>query len=74
MVETGVPGSGTLRGGDVVAVSGTLSGVDQEHKLSGLTEFKTTQGADIVQTLGEWDLPLNRAIYAAFRLYLARRG
>ena len=55
---------------DLGGVSGTLR---QDHRLAGLTEFKTTQGADIVQTHGEWDLPLNRPLAAAFRLYMARR-
>ena len=55
---------------DLGGVSGS---VDQEHKLSGLTEFKTTQGADIVQTLGEWDLPLNRPLAKAFDVYMSRR-
>lgn len=55
---------------DLGGVSGS---VDQGHKLSGLTEFKTTQGADIVQTHGEWDLPLNRPLAKAFELYMARR-
>ena len=55
---------------DLGGVSGS---VDQEHKLSGLTEFKTTQGADIVQTLGEWDLPLNRPLAMAFDVYMSRR-
>jgi len=27
-----------------------------------------------VEYAGEWDLPVNRAIYKAFQVYLARRG
>lgn len=56
---------------DLGGVSGSLS---QDHKASGLTLFKTAMGADIVQTHGEWSLPLNRALSAAFHLYLKRRG
>lgn len=55
---------------DLGGVSGSLS---PDHKASGLTLFKTAMGADIVQTHGEWSLPLNRALSAAFHLYLKRR-
>jgi vancomycin resistance protein VanK len=27
-----------------------------------------------VEYVGEWDLPLNRVLFKAFELYLARRG
>jgi vancomycin resistance protein VanK len=40
----------------------------------GLIQFKVGTGGQAVEYAGEWDLPLNRAIYKAFQLYLARRG
>lgn len=56
---------------DLGGVSATLN---KEHELAGLTRFKTTMGADVVQTMGEWDLPINRALTKAFNMYLERRG
>lgn len=56
---------------DLGGVSATL---DKEHELAGLTRFKTTMGADIVQTMGEWDYPINKVLSRAFKLYLQRRG
>ncbi|MDN5756225.1 MAG: aminoacyltransferase [Micrococcaceae bacterium] len=55
---------------DLGGVSATL---DNEHHLAGLTQFKTTLGCDVVQTLGEWDYPLNKAVAAAFNLYMRLR-
>jgi vancomycin resistance protein VanK len=40
----------------------------------GLIQFKVGTGGEAVEYAGEWDLPLNRAIYKAFELYLKRRG
>ena len=31
-------------------------------------------GGEAVEYVGEWDLPLNRPLYRAFSVYLARRG
>ena len=31
-------------------------------------------GADVVRTLGEWDLPLNKVLTKAFEVYMARRS
>lgn len=56
---------------DLGGVSATLN---PQHELAGLTRFKTTMGADVVQTLGEWDLPLNKVLTKAFNVYMARRG
>lgn len=44
-----------------------------DHELAGLTRFKTTMGADVVQTFGEWDLTVNPLLAKAFSLYMARR-
>lgn len=56
---------------DLGGVSATLN---KEHELAGLTRFKTTMGADVVQTMGEWDLPINKILSRAFNMYLDRRG
>lgn len=56
---------------DLGGVSATLN---KDHELAGLTRFKTTMGADVVQTMGEWDYPLNKLLSRAFRAYLQRRG
>lgn len=55
---------------DLGGVSPTLNSA---HPLAGLTRFKTTMGADVVETLGEWDYPINPLLAKAFNLYLARR-
>lgn len=52
-------------------VSATL---DKAHHLAGLTLFKTTLGCDVVQTLGEWDYPLNRPLAAGFNFYMKKRA
>ncbi len=54
-------------------LGGISPSLDPEHPLAGLTRFKTTMGADAVETHGEWDLPLNRPLAAAFKAYMARR-
>lgn len=56
---------------DLGGVSATLN---NEHELAGLTRFKTTMGADVVQTMGEWDYPINKVLSRAFKMYLDRRG
>ncbi len=55
---------------DLGGVSPTLN---KEHELAGLTRFKTTMGGDIVETMGEWDFPVNKVLARAFNRYLARR-
>lgn len=55
---------------DLGGISATL---DNEHHLAGLTQFKTTLGCNVVQTLGEWDYPLNKAVTGAFNLYMRAR-
>ena len=56
---------------DLGGVSATL---DKDHELAGLTRFKTTMGADVVQTMGEWDYPINKVMARAFQAYMKRRG
>lgn len=40
----------------------------------GLIQFKVGTGGEAYTYLGEWDLPLNRLLYKAFDVYMARRG
>jgi len=56
---------------DLGGVSATL---DKQHELAGLTRFKTTMGADVVETMGEWDFPINKVLTRAFNAYMQRRG
>lgn len=56
---------------DLRGITETLAS-DDPHL--GLIQFKVGTGGEAVEYAGEWDLPLNRAIYAAFQLYLKRRG
>lgn len=39
----------------------------------GLIQFKVGTGGEAVEYLGEWDLPLNRALYVGFTQYMKRR-
>jgi len=56
---------------DLRGITETLAS-DDPHL--GLIQFKVGTGGEAVEYAGEWDLPLNRTIYAAFQLYLKRRG
>jgi vancomycin resistance protein VanK len=56
---------------DLRGITDTLTS-DDPHL--GLIQFKVGTGGEAVEYAGEWDLPLNRAIYKAFELYLKRRG
>lgn len=55
-------------------LGGMSPSLDPGYELAGLTRFKTTMGADVIQTYGEWDYPVNRPLAAAFNLYMARRS
>jgi lipid II:glycine glycyltransferase (peptidoglycan interpeptide bridge formation enzyme) len=56
---------------DLRGITETLAS-DDSH--IGLIQFKVGTGGEAVEYAGEWDLPLNRAIYTAFQVYLRRRG
>lgn len=56
---------------DMRGITETLA-ADDPHL--GLIQFKVGTGGEAVEYVGEWDLPLNRAIYGAFDVYLKRRG
>jgi vancomycin resistance protein VanK len=54
---------------DLRGITETLASEDPHL---GLIQFKVGTGGEAVEYAGEWDLPLNRAVYAAFQLYLRR--
>jgi lipid II:glycine glycyltransferase (peptidoglycan interpeptide bridge formation enzyme) len=56
---------------DLRGITDTLAS-DDPHV--GLIQFKVGTGGEAVEYAGEWDLPLNRPLYKAFELYLARRS
>ncbi|MBO0841726.1 MAG: peptidoglycan bridge formation glycyltransferase FemA/FemB family protein [Nocardioides sp.] len=55
---------------DLRGITPTLS-ADDSHV--GLIQFKVGTGGQAVEYAGEWDLPLNKALYSAFDLYMKRR-
>jgi lipid II:glycine glycyltransferase (peptidoglycan interpeptide bridge formation enzyme) len=62
------------QGADVYDLRGITDTLDAEDSHVGLIQFKVGTGGEAVEHAGEWDLPVNRAIYKAFALYMARRG
>jgi vancomycin resistance protein VanK len=56
---------------DLRGITDTLT-ADDDHV--GLVQFKVGTGGEAVEHVGEWDLPLSKPLYAAFALYLRRRG
>ena len=63
-----------VAGAHVYDLRGITETLDADDPHVGLIQFKVGTGGQAVEYAGEWDLPLNRAIYKAFQLYLARRG
>ena len=61
-------------GAHVYDLRGITETLDADDPHVGLIQFKVGTGGEAVEYAGEWDLPINRAIYKAFQLYLARRG
>jgi lipid II:glycine glycyltransferase (peptidoglycan interpeptide bridge formation enzyme) len=60
-------------GADVYDLRGITDTLDPNDPHVGLVQFKAGTGGHAVEYVGEWDLPLNRLLYKAFQLYLARR-
>ena len=61
-------------GADVYDLRGITDTIAEDDPHLGLIRFKVGTGGEAIEYVGEWDLPLNRALYAAFDLYLRRRG
>ena len=61
-------------GAEVYDLRGITETLDPDDSHVGLIQFKVGTGGEAVEYVGEWDLPLNRAIYKAFDLYMARRS
>lgn len=53
---------------------GITETLDPDDSHVGLIQFKVGTGGEAVEHLGEWDLPLNRALYLGFTTYMRRRG
>ena len=62
------------QGADVYDLRGITDTLDADDPHVGLIQFKVGTGGEAVEYVGEWDLPLNRALYAAFELYMNRRS
>ncbi|MBF4163919.1 peptidoglycan bridge formation glycyltransferase FemA/FemB family protein [Nocardioides sp. CBS4Y-1] len=60
-------------GATVYDLRGITDTLDADDPHVGLIQFKVGTGGEAVEYAGEWDLPLNRALYKAFSLYMARR-
>lgn len=61
-------------GADVYDLRGITDTLDADDPHVGLIQFKAGTGGEAVENVGEWDLPLNRALYRGFELYLRRRA
>ncbi len=60
-------------GATVYDMRGITETIDPDDSHAGLIQFKVGTGGEAVEYLGEWDLPLNRALYLGFTQYLKRR-
>jgi vancomycin resistance protein VanK len=60
-------------GAEVYDLRGITDTLDPDDPTVGLIRFKAGTGGEAVEYVGEWDLPVSRALYKAFSLYMARR-
>ncbi|GHE25043.1 peptidoglycan bridge formation protein FemAB [Streptomyces vinaceus] len=64
-------------GADEYDMRGVPSTLDPDERSFGLLRWKLGTGGQVVETLGEWETPMdgyaNTALYKAFQAYLARR-
>jgi lipid II:glycine glycyltransferase (peptidoglycan interpeptide bridge formation enzyme) len=58
---------------DVYDLRGITDTLDPDDPHVGLIQFKVGTGGEAVEYAGEWDLPVSKALYKAFSLYMARR-
>ncbi|MFC6344196.1 lipid II:glycine glycyltransferase FemX, partial [Nocardioides hankookensis] len=61
-------------GADVYDLRGITDTLASDDPHLGLIQFKVGTGGEAVEYVGEWDLPLNKALYKAFDVYMRRRG
>lgn len=61
-------------GAAVYDLRGITETLDADDPHVGLIQFKVGTGGEAVEYAGEWDLPISRALYKGFQLYLKRRG
>ncbi|WP_370289332.1 lipid II:glycine glycyltransferase FemX [Nocardioides sp.] len=61
-------------GATVYDLRGITETLDADDPHVGLIQFKVGTGGEAVEYAGEWDLPISRALYAAFGIYMKRRG
>lgn len=52
---------------------GITETLDPDDSHVGLIQFKVGTGGEAVEYLGEWDLPINRALHLGFVQYMKRR-
>jgi vancomycin resistance protein VanK len=62
------------QGAEAYDLRGITDTLDADDPHVGLIQFKVGTGGEAVETVGEWDLPLNRVLYQGFQLYLHRRS
>jgi lipid II:glycine glycyltransferase (peptidoglycan interpeptide bridge formation enzyme) len=62
------------QGAHVYDLRGITDTLDPDDPHIGLIQFKVGTGGEAVESVGEWDLPLNRPLYRGFQLYLSRRA
>jgi lipid II:glycine glycyltransferase (peptidoglycan interpeptide bridge formation enzyme) len=58
----------------VYDLRGITDTLDADDPHVGLSQFKAGTGGEAIESVGEWDLPLNRMLYRGFELYLNRRS
>ena len=61
-------------GAEIYDMRGITDTVSSDDAHAGLLQFKVGTGGQAVEYLGEWDLPLNRGLYAAFIVWMKRRA
>ena len=60
-------------GARVYDLRGIGDTLDPTDHLFGLIQFKLGTGGEAAEYLGEWDLPVNRVLHSALKMYLSRR-
>jgi lipid II:glycine glycyltransferase (peptidoglycan interpeptide bridge formation enzyme) len=62
------------KGARVYDLRGITDTLAADDPTVGLIQFKVGTGGEAVEHVGEWDLPLRRALYAAFQAWMRRRS